>query len=175
MTSEKSSRELALELFVYAPIGLALEVRELLPKLVERGRGQVAIAQLIGRMAAEKGRSEVSRTVERLFPHGDVPDRREAGANGGAARPAAAAEPTPEEAQAEGARPEGRVGGVSVEAVLPGYDDLPAASIVKELDDLGPDELDVIERYEQTHRRRITILNKIDRLRQDPSAAAPKS
>ena len=33
--------EAALDVFVYAPMGLALEAKDLLPKLAERGRNQV--------------------------------------------------------------------------------------------------------------------------------------
>jgi len=56
--------ESALDVFVYAPLGLALEVRELLPKLAERGRGQVAITRLMSRFAIQKGRNEATKLVE---------------------------------------------------------------------------------------------------------------
>lgn len=134
-----------MELLVYAPIGLALEVRELMPRLVERGRGQVVLAQLLGRVAAERGKSEVVRNVARFAPPGN-------GSSSGPATSAAApAASSPSSTE--------------IEAVLAGYDDLPAADIVRELADLDPDALEVVRRYEQDHRRRITILNKIDRLR----------
>ncbi len=153
VATEKSPREQAVELLVYAPIGLALEVRELMPKLVERGRGQVVLAQLLGRVAAERGKAEVARNVARFTPPNGSPA-------GGSADPAPA--PTSEHAVAAPAPDADRV---AVEAVLAGYDDLPAADIVRELADLDPDALEVVRRYEQDHRRRITILNKIDRLR----------
>ena len=51
-----------LDLLVYAPIGFALEARELLPQLVDRGRGQVALMRLAGRMASQQ------------TPDGDVTD-----------------------------------------------------------------------------------------------------
>lgn len=56
--------ESALDLFVYAPLGLALEVRELVPKLAERGRGQVALTRLMGRFALQRGRNEATRFVD---------------------------------------------------------------------------------------------------------------
>ncbi len=149
MATEKSPREQAVELLVYAPIGLALEVRELVPKLVERGRGQVVLAQLLGRVAAERGKAEVARNVARFTPPaGTSPAPASDRASGGGAPPS-----VPEADRA------------AVEAVLAGYDDLPAADIVRELADLDPEALEVVRRYEQDHRRRITILNKIDRLR----------
>lgn len=55
----------ALDLFVYAPVGLALEARELIPKLAERGRGQVAIARLIGGFAVQRGRREAEQFLSR--------------------------------------------------------------------------------------------------------------
>ena len=36
------------ELFVYAPLGFALDARQLFPKLVDRGRSQVVLARVIG-------------------------------------------------------------------------------------------------------------------------------
>lgn len=153
MATEKSPREQAVELLVYAPIGLALEVRELVPKLVERGRGQVVLAQLLGRVAAERGKAEVARNVARFTPP----------SGSTAAGPAA-----PRSAPASGDGAPARApeaDRAAVEAVLAGYDDLPASDIVRELADLDPDALEIVRRYEQDHRRRITILNKIDRLR----------
>jgi hypothetical protein len=153
VATEKSPREQAVELLVYAPIGLALEVRELVPKLVERGRGQVVLAQLLGRVAAERGKAEVARNVSRFTP--------QAGPSAGAS-PAPAADPAPDGVAAAPAADPDRA---AVEGVLAGYDDLPAADIVRELADLDLEALEIVRRYEQDHRRRITILNKIDRLR----------
>ena len=45
---DKSIVDQALDLLVYAPLGMALEARDLLPKLADRGRGQVALARLEG-------------------------------------------------------------------------------------------------------------------------------
>jgi hypothetical protein len=149
----KSPRDQAMELLVYAPIGLALEARELLPKLVERGRGQVVMAQLIGRVAADRGRAGLAKNVGRV----------------GATSPAAAggARLRPVSSPVEAASVTNASSRSSdVDAVLPGYDDLPAADVVRELADLDPAGLEVVRRYEQEHRRRITILNKIDRLTQ---------
>jgi hypothetical protein len=153
VATDKSPREQAVELLVYAPIGLALEVRELVPKLVERGRGQVVLAQLLGRVAAERGKAEVARNVARFTPPAGTTT-------------AESDEPGPVPASDGGApTPAPEADRAAVEAVLAGYDDLPAADIVRELADLDPDALEIVRRYEQDHRRRITILNKIDRLR----------
>lgn len=49
----------ALELFVYAPLGFALEARTLLPRFVDRGRNQIALARVVGKFAVRKGREDV--------------------------------------------------------------------------------------------------------------------
>ena len=41
MSEKKTRLEQALDLFVYAPLGLALTAREELPRLVEKGRQQL--------------------------------------------------------------------------------------------------------------------------------------
>jgi len=52
MTSEKKdSAEELIDLLVYAPIGLALEYRTLLPELAERGRKQLGFARSVGKLA----------------------------------------------------------------------------------------------------------------------------
>ncbi|MCQ3814169.1 MAG: hypothetical protein KTU85_07095 [Acidimicrobiia bacterium] len=49
--------EQLLDLLVYAPIGLALEAKDLIPKLVDRGRGQVSLMRLAGKVASNRGRN----------------------------------------------------------------------------------------------------------------------
>ena len=55
--------EKLLDALVYAPLGLALEAKDLLPKLAERGRGQVALTRLAGTVAARRGQSEAFFTA----------------------------------------------------------------------------------------------------------------
>ena len=43
------------ELFVYAPLGFALDARQLLPRFIDRGRSQVVLARVIGRYAVKRG------------------------------------------------------------------------------------------------------------------------
>jgi hypothetical protein len=61
--------EAALDMFVYAPMGLALEAKELLPKLAERGRNQVVLARLGARFAMQRAEAEVDKLLERIQPH----------------------------------------------------------------------------------------------------------
>ena len=55
MNDDDDVTEKLLDALVYAPLGLALEAKDLLPKLAERGRGQVALTRLAGTVAAREG------------------------------------------------------------------------------------------------------------------------
>ena len=125
---EKSLTEQALDAFVYVPLGIALEVRDLLPKMAERGRGQVALTRLAGRMAAERGRAEAARRAARA-------------------------------ADDDATETDGRA-----PSVIADYDDLSAPRILPELDDLDEQELADVLRYEQAHRGRATVINRIKQL-----------
>jgi len=57
-------REAALDVFVYAPIGLLFEAREVLPRLAQRGRNQVALVKLFGRYAVQRGQAEADRILK---------------------------------------------------------------------------------------------------------------
>ena len=59
----KASVEAALDLLVYAPLGLALEARTLMPTLIERGRNQVTMARMVGRFAVQQGQVEATRRL----------------------------------------------------------------------------------------------------------------
>lgn len=54
---DKSLIDQALDAFVYAPLGLLLEARDLIPKMADRGRGQVALTRLAGKVAQNQRRS----------------------------------------------------------------------------------------------------------------------
>lgn len=56
--------EAALDVFVYAPIGLLFEARDVVPKLAERGRGQVTLARFFGRYAIQLGQAEAERILK---------------------------------------------------------------------------------------------------------------
>jgi len=47
------------EVFVYAPLGFALDARQLFPRFVDRGRNQVVLAKVIGKYAVEHGSKQV--------------------------------------------------------------------------------------------------------------------
>lgn len=70
-----------LDLFVYAPLGFALDARSLLPRLIDRGRGQVVLARTVGQFALRRGNSAAeaaltdvtSRATETLRSFGLIP------------------------------------------------------------------------------------------------------
>ncbi|MGK2929548.1 MAG: hypothetical protein ACSLFO_08215 [Acidimicrobiales bacterium] len=53
----------AMDAFVFAPIGLVLDGPALFPTLVEKGRIQVQVARMMGKMAVQMGQSEAEKRV----------------------------------------------------------------------------------------------------------------
>lgn len=62
----KTPVEQAVEVLVYAPIGLLFEGSSLIPELVEKGRNQVTMARMVGRFAVAQGRNEALKTAGKL-------------------------------------------------------------------------------------------------------------
>ncbi len=75
MTSgdDKSLVDQALDAFVYAPLGLLLEARDLIPKMADRGRGQVALARLAGKVAQDRHRAIQANRAGQRTPSDDDP------------------------------------------------------------------------------------------------------
>jgi hypothetical protein len=134
---EEDLADRLLDLLVYAPLGLALEAKDLLPKLAERGRGQIALTRLAGTVAARQGQQEAEKLVDDIresittFLGMDTPD----------------AEPTAD----------------AGDTVLPirGYATMTAVEIIPLLGDLDAAQLDAVEAFERSNRNRVTILNRI--------------
>lgn len=67
MTERKSLLEQALDVCLYAPVGLAISVTEELPQLIDKGRarvnGQLAMAKMVGSFAVAQGQREAQRVV----------------------------------------------------------------------------------------------------------------
>lgn len=184
MTEEKTPVEQALDLFVYAPLGLALSFRDELPKLIERGRtqvnGQVQMAKMMGQFATQAGQKEAEKFVRQASERaadviGDVL------ASGQRPTPPSSTRTTAEEpkARTQAAATAERIASGNGKAdvlparpipaadtlAIPGYDTLSASQVVQRLAALAADELEAIEDYERGNRSRRTILNRIDQLR----------
>ena len=182
--------EHALEVFVYAPIGLLFEGSSILPQLVEKGRAQVAMAKMMGQFAVQQGRSEAEKRVGGLGeqalgllarfgqspsahpPVGPRPEATPAPA-ADAAPPTTGApdEGAPTSAAAPAAAPSGNGSATApVEHIDPGtlaipdYDGLSASHVVNRLAGLSSDELEAVRRYEAANRGRKTILSKVAQL-----------
>jgi hypothetical protein len=172
MSKRQEPAEQLLDLLVYAPLGLLLEARELVPKLADKGRqrmgGQVTVARMIGEMAVRQGTRRAEKVVQRLrderagapapaaTTNGDRPattngDRPAAGSN----RPAAATAPV-----ANAGPPP-----AAAALAIPGYDTLSASQVVPRLEGLSAGELEAIRAYEEATRARKTVLTRIDQLR----------
>ncbi len=133
--------ERLLDLVVYAPLGLALEAKDLLPKLAERGRGQVALTRLAGTVAARQGQHEAEKLVD------DIRATISSFLGLDHDEPAAAPE-------------------ADDDLPIPGYATMTAVDIIPRLADLEADELDAIETFERANRARVTVLNRIAQRRE---------
>ncbi len=156
MTAEERRRnplDAALDIAVFAPIGLLANCRQLVPTLAAKGREvvdqRVTVARFVGRFALGQVRSTVATA---------------------APAPSAAAAEAPVGDQHIVVRVEdsdadlmGTVDGN--ELAIPQYDSLAASQVVARLEGLTASELDAVRRYELAHRGRKTVLGKIDQLR----------
>lgn len=180
---DKNPVEQALDVFVYAPLGLALEARSLMPRLIERGRNQVTMARMIGKFAVKQGQSETTKVLGKageqasavlsdlgLLPR-ETPDDGTAGPESAAA-PDAPAEAPPASAATvappvlvsddPAAAPPDRE--MPVELAIADFDSLAASQVIPRLPGLSPVELEAVRSYEALHRGRKTVLNRIAQL-----------
>lgn len=164
---EKSPLDRALDLLVYAPLGLAVAARDALPELIDKGRrqlsGQVTMARMMGQMAVSQGQREADKAIaqatQRLAGLKLFPDGRRSSA---AARPD---EPVSSPASSE-TRPEGgpEPSVTAEDLAIPGYDALSAPQVVQRLAGLSSAELELVRQYEAGTRHRKTILTRISQL-----------
>lgn len=180
--------ERAVDLLVYAPVGVALYLRDTVPMFVNlfvsRGRaeigqrrqqaeGQVSQAKALGEYALEFGGPKLREQVEK----GVAAARKGAEAVlGGLGEGTGLISQPP---VATTLRPENAPTGPAVEDTadalkeakpsattlgIPDYDELSASQVVERLDGLEPAELEAVRTYEEAHRARRTILFKIEQL-----------
>ncbi len=176
------------ELFVYAPLGFALDARQLFPRFVDRGRSQVVLARVIGKYAVKHGSAiagerlgqsqtqvaAVLQTLGWLPEEADADPRADVEADVEAfesdtvvfdddgARAEPVTDPSPDAPPAAIAQ-----GGPAIavdDLAIPDYDNLSASQVVPRLAGLSTDELEAVRRYESAARGRKTILNKIAQL-----------
>jgi hypothetical protein len=179
----KNPLEHALELCLYAPVGIAVTVAEDLPELITRGRRRVELqlsnARIVGRFVVGRGQRQVTSRLDQLVgsvagageggdaggARGAAPAKNpDAGANGPTA-PREPVPPTPPLRAAPDPVAEAVVG-----HALADYDTLSASQVVRRLESLGPDELRAVQRYEAATRNRRTILNRASQLLEERPA-----
>jgi len=174
----------AIELLVYAPLGLGLYVKDVAPSFLQtfvaRGRAEVDRRQeeLARRVTTARSTGEVAIAfglpVVRARVQRGLEELRER-VTGPTAEPVRAASPPPSPRPAtvapEGvpAPPAARPGAAGhpeehPELPIPGYDALSASQVVERLAGLRADELEAVREYEAAHRKRRTILGKIEQL-----------
>lgn len=153
--TDANPTEQLLDFFVYAPVGLALEAVDNLPKYVERGKSQVTIGRFLARTVAKKGSSTIESLGERFVNEASqvVVDLFGIDLNPDSSPDEPVVHPTEPAEAADSDLPIGE------------YDSQAAAQIVKLLSQLTPDERDQIEAHELANRNRVTILRKITQLR----------
>lgn len=163
----------ALDVLVYAPIGLLFEGASLLPTLVERGKSHVTTARMVGKFAVTSGRGEATKAATKLqdqvadllyrVAEVKLPGAGRDGATPATeapAGPAAVADDVPVD---EPPAPSGPA--IDVDALaIPDYDGLSASHVVNRLAGLSADELEMVRLYEAANRGRKTILSKIAQL-----------
>ncbi len=173
MDEQRSPAERVLDLVVFGPAGLALTAAEEFPKLVDKGRnhleGQVRTARLVGQVAFQMGRRQLSnlasQRAKRPAPApGPMPSTTVV--PGPATTPAGRVEaPAAVEAESVPAPPPEANGHGSLRSLaIPGYDSLSASQVVQRLAGLSRSELIEVRFHEQSHRHRRTILNRVEQL-----------
>jgi hypothetical protein len=188
----KNVPERAVELFVYAPVGVAMYLRDTVPTFlglfVNRGRSevrkytkdarkQVTQVKSMGEFAVGYGGPKLLQKVEEgvnvarksaetvLSNLGSVDGEVAASDRDSPSRAA------PERSRESARRapvvsktPEGGRASSNGDLVIPDYDELSASQVVERLDGLRRDELEAVRAYELANRGRRTILFKIEQL-----------
>ncbi len=165
MSKRQEPAEQLLDLLVYAPLGLLLEARDLLPKLADKGRQrmgpQVTVARMIGEMAVRQGQRRAEKVVERMREQrgsaSSTPEPQTPPNGHRSEEPAAA--PAPPGPTMAAPAPE------VASLAIPGYDTLSASQVLPRLEGLSVGELAAVRAYEEATRTRKTVLTRIDQLR----------
>ena len=162
MPEEKTPLEQALDLFVFAPLGLALTARDQLPDLVEKGRtvveSQITMARFVGQFAVKQGKVELEKRLKPYTAPRDPAPRAATVTD----LPATDAPPAPPPAPA--VTPTNGTGPKAVDLAIHGYDSLSASQVVQRLAGLAAGELEDVQHYESANRGRKTVLSKISQL-----------
>ena len=151
---EQNPADQLLDMFVYAPVGLALDAIDNFPKYVERGRSQITLGRFLARTVANKGSSAVESVADRI-----VSDA------GQAIVDLFGIDLTPDPSTDADVETQPPPPDTAPDLPIAEYDSQAAVQIVKLLPQLSLAELDEIEAHENAGRGRVTILRKVAQLR----------
>ena len=162
--SDERSLGRVLDLVVYAPVGVLVELRERLPGRVRQRRqafeNRVQLARFIGQIAVQQGQKELAKRLHPAPAPGIVTTAEPALI---ATNPIATMSMVlPVEVPVEAVS-------LPIEAVnlpIPEYESLAAIHVVERLGSLRPDELEAVRSFEQGHRARRTVLAKVTQLQE---------
>ncbi len=184
--SSSSTSSRAVDVLVYAPVGMASLARDFLPGFVtmcvSRGRTEIQGRQALLDEQLERAR-DLGRTAASHAPdyfRGDLSTRVDAarakaqetlssmglGARSEpeSTKPAGDASATRESASSAASPNGDEAAKGSSDLPIPDYDALAATQVVDRLAGLEREELEAIRAYETSHRARKTILGKIEQL-----------
>jgi hypothetical protein len=192
MTDPKDRIEHTLEVLVYAPIGVGMYLKDMGPTFVNmfvaRGRAEIdrrqaqvqqrtTTARSIGQVAFTFGVPMVRQRVEREVDSARQRAQSFLGTIGASEVPNGASPAAPADAPASGSSNGAQIPDTPVPPAdasvapavdpalpIPGYDALSASQVVERLTGLSAAELDAVRSYEASHRKRRTILGKIDQI-----------
>jgi hypothetical protein len=182
MADEKTPIEQALELFVFAPLGLALTAQENLPQLIEKGRqrvqGQVTMARMVGEFAAKEAQRQAEAQVRKVTetlssarpaaPPTPPPPSPASTPNPAPAAPAATS--TSSANGRSNGKAKAKPAASAASLAIPNYDALSASQVVQRLSGLSAGELDAVRVYEEATRGRRTILAKAAQLQAEATS-----
>lgn len=158
MTRSSAEAATAIETVAFALIGAAVEVPRYLPRVIGQQKTkidqQLVLARFLGKMAVTQVQSELKRRVAASQTPAPVPTTT----------------PAPVVTVVPDAAPSARVSAVVTESTvrdlpIEHYDELSASQVISRLTNLDEAELNAVNEYESTHRRRRTVLGRLDQLR----------
>jgi hypothetical protein len=162
----------ALEFGVFAPVGVLEAVRSELPRFAERGRQTVEQRVLVGRfiatLLAQQARQRIGATFTSAAGGTEADSDSSDVTAAAATTPTATTETpakTPAKTTAKASSRAKPAAGTASRLAIDHYESLSATQVIPLLGELDPEELEAIERFEQAHRNRRTVLGRIAQLR----------
>lgn len=188
-----SNKPDAKDLFIYAPIGAAMTVRDMLPSVVQmlslRGKTKVTqvqnqvnnmfvLARSVGQARVNDAQDEGKKRTEQARAAAESSLKvvtslgRQAGGNVASAvrttvagTSSASTGPRPGVPKMQANVPtSGSASGSASNLAIPDYDTLSATQVAQRLGGLSSEELARVRSYEEQHRCRKTIIGKVDTL-----------